>query len=151
MAGLPARAASRLRPRRAPRHVRMCHGCVSRAAARLRAARLLRERLRHCVCLPLPLPCVTHPPPVPSLCCAALTVLCAQNGYTPLHLAALCGHASVVTLLCERGANKEAKNNVRPRHTHTSKTKGCITQHERGLPKQLGSGGGHGGAGGARH
>jgi hypothetical protein len=45
-------------------------------------------------------------------------VLCAQSGWTPLHFAASRGHASVVTLLCERGADKEANDNVRTRHAH---------------------------------
>jgi hypothetical protein len=38
---------------------------------------------------------------------------CAQNGNTPLHQAAVNGHVECVALLVERGANKEAKNNVR--------------------------------------
>jgi hypothetical protein len=46
----------------------------------------------------------------------ASLLLCAQKSNTPLHWAAHNGHASVVTLLCERGADKEAKNNVRTRH-----------------------------------
>jgi hypothetical protein len=37
----------------------------------------------------------------------------AQNDNTPLHMAAHNDHASVVTLLLERGADKEAKNKVR--------------------------------------
>jgi ankyrin repeat protein len=36
-----------------------------------------------------------------------------QLGYTPLHGAAMGGHAECVTLLVDRGANKEATNNVR--------------------------------------
>jgi hypothetical protein len=38
---------------------------------------------------------------------------CAQFGSTPLHCAALRGHVACVALLVERGANKEAKDNVR--------------------------------------
>jgi hypothetical protein len=38
-----------------------------------------------------------------------------QAGDTPLHCAVF-GRASVVTLLLERGADKEAKNNVRSRN-----------------------------------
>ena len=42
----------------------------------------------------------------------------AQKGWTPLHYAALYGHLVVVRLLLERGADKEAKSNVRaPRVT----------------------------------
>jgi hypothetical protein len=37
----------------------------------------------------------------------------AQYGSTPLHIAACAGHASVVTVLCECGADKEAKGWVR--------------------------------------
>jgi hypothetical protein len=43
-----ARAALPPRPRRAPRRVRMCRDCVSRAEVRPRAARRRRERLRRC-------------------------------------------------------------------------------------------------------
>ena len=35
-----------------------------------------------------------------------------QDGRTPLHYAALNGHKDVAALLLERGADKEAKNNV---------------------------------------
>jgi hypothetical protein len=42
-----------------------------------------------------------------------MLVPCAQYGSTPLHCAAEKGHAPVVTLLLERGANKEAKDIVR--------------------------------------
>jgi ankyrin repeat protein len=45
-------------------------------------------------------------------------VLCAQSGNTPLHNAAQSGHASVVTLLLERRADKDAKDKVRTRHAH---------------------------------
>jgi ankyrin repeat protein len=48
-------------------------------------------------------------------------VVRAQEGNTPLHNAAENGDASVIAALCERGADKEAKNNVRctrpPAHT----------------------------------
>ena len=37
----------------------------------------------------------------------------AQYGNTPLHLAARYGHLEVAQLLLERGADKEAKANVR--------------------------------------
>jgi ankyrin repeat protein len=37
----------------------------------------------------------------------------AQDGKTPLHYAAQEGHAFVLTLLLERGADKEAKQEVR--------------------------------------
>jgi ankyrin repeat protein len=43
------------------------------------------------------------------MCCVAR----AQNGWTPLHMAAWNGRVSVVPLLLERGADKEAKTNVR--------------------------------------
>jgi ankyrin repeat protein len=43
----------------------------------------------------------------------------AQSGKTPLHNAAQNGHASVITLLLECGADKEAKNDVRrAAHAH---------------------------------
>jgi hypothetical protein len=54
-------------------------------------------------------------------CCADLSSLsaaalrrcgCAQHGNTPLHRAAN-GRVACVSLLVERGANKEAKNSVR--------------------------------------
>jgi ankyrin repeat protein len=38
---------------------------------------------------------------------------CAQNGMTPLHWAAFKGKVACVALLVERGANKDAKNDVR--------------------------------------
>ena len=38
---------------------------------------------------------------------------CAQEGTTPLHRAAQAGHASVVTVLLEFGADKDAKDEVR--------------------------------------
>jgi hypothetical protein len=38
---------------------------------------------------------------------------CAQEGGTPLHYAASNGHVACVTLLVERGANKDAKGYVR--------------------------------------
>jgi hypothetical protein len=38
---------------------------------------------------------------------------CAQTGRTPLHYAAWHGHVACVTLLVERGADKEATNEVR--------------------------------------
>jgi ankyrin repeat protein len=37
----------------------------------------------------------------------------AQYDWAPLHYAAAEGHASVITLLLERGANMEAKTKVR--------------------------------------
>ena len=37
---------------------------------------------------------------------------CLQDGYTPLHRAAINGHAEVAKLLLERGAALEAKDNV---------------------------------------
>ena len=37
----------------------------------------------------------------------------AQSGKTPLHDAAICGYLDIVQLLLERGADKEAKDNVR--------------------------------------
>ncbi len=43
------------------------------------------------------------------MCCVGR----AQYGQTPLYMAAMSGHASVVTLLLERGADKEAKDEVR--------------------------------------
>jgi hypothetical protein len=49
---------------------------------------------------------------------AHLLLLRAQDGMTPLHWAAYNGHASVVTLLCERGADKETKTEVCTRHAH---------------------------------
>ncbi len=38
---------------------------------------------------------------------------CAQDGNTPLHAAALCGHAPVVATLLEHGARKNPTSNVR--------------------------------------
>jgi ankyrin repeat protein len=46
----------------------------------------------------------------------------AQLGYTPLHVAAVKGRASVVTLLYECGADKDAKNNVRSTRAHTRRS-----------------------------
>jgi hypothetical protein len=43
----------------------------------------------------------------------ARCVLRAQDEWTPLHYAAQHGYVSIVTLLCERGADKEAKDKVR--------------------------------------
>jgi ankyrin repeat protein len=55
-----------------------------------------------------------------------LLLLCAQSGYTPLHDAAENGNTSVVQLLLERGANKEAKTNVvRTRHAHACAPRCC--------------------------
>jgi hypothetical protein len=48
---------------------------------------------------------------------AALTALrrgCAQFFCTPLHWAANNDNVACVVALCERGANKQAKNDVRP-------------------------------------
>jgi hypothetical protein len=50
-----------------------------------------------------------------------------QWGNTPLHWAAKKGYASVVTLLLERGANKNAKENVRT--CHHAHTHALTTQH----------------------
>jgi hypothetical protein len=39
---------------------------------------------------------------------------CAQDGFTPLHWPAQSGYLECVRLLMERGADKDAKSNVRP-------------------------------------
>ena len=45
--------------------------------------------------------------------CHARCVRRAQNGFTPLHCAAVQGHESIVTLLLDCGADKEATDEVR--------------------------------------
>ena len=45
-----------------------------------------------------------------------------QDDWTPLHCAAVWGHASVVTLLLERGADIKAKDNVRRTHAAIAAT-----------------------------
>jgi hypothetical protein len=63
---------------------------------------------------------------LPPLRCAAHTaLLCAQMGWTPLHCATAYGRASVVTLLCERGADMEAKDIVR----HARHARACADAH----------------------
>jgi hypothetical protein len=81
----------------------------------------------------------------PCVCCVGR----AQYGNTPLHEAACEGHASVVTLLLERGADMEAKRHVRaalrprprtstwPRAFHSARrcSGGTRRQRRRALPQ----------------
>jgi hypothetical protein len=115
-----AAAARRRRAARCAAPRRLLFAARTRAACGCRSAHTHAPPPPLRPSFPLPLPCVTPPirPPTPLLCCAVrvvLLLLCAQGGGTPLHFAAAYGHASVVTLLCERGANKEAKDYVRTR------------------------------------
>ena len=50
---------------------------------------------------------------------------CAQIGFTPLHEAALNGKPECVRLLVERGADKEAKDDVRA-PTHVTAAARCV-------------------------
>jgi hypothetical protein len=63
---------------------------------------------------------------------------CAQDGYTPLHWAADNGHVACVALLVERGANKDAKTNVRcaapspaaAPDGHNERTVACLSERD---------------------
>ena len=48
----------------------------------------------------------------------------AQNGETPIHVAAMCGHLSVVRLLVRAGASIDARNKARVR-AWALPTQGC--------------------------
>jgi hypothetical protein len=110
-----------------------CRAAARRARARARSRALGGLLLRHCAavarapftpiyfalpphrcrrrhCLRPHIRALTLPP----MSAAVLRcVVRAQDGWTPLHHAARFGHASVVTLLCEKGADTKAKSNVR--------------------------------------
>jgi hypothetical protein len=122
---------------------RHCHACLRTRAALppcvvLRPLTIYAAPSQCRLSVPPPLPggvgWLRGPPPPPhaaplscfllgalKLCPAAVLrhvrcVVRAQDGSTPLHYAAAEGHAPVVTLLCERGANKAATDRVRTRH-----------------------------------
>jgi hypothetical protein len=96
---------------------RILAACVCRGA---RAHTSARHHRRRCGLPSAPLAARDASAPLPAAVLRRVrcVVLCAQDGWTPLHNAAYYGHASIVTLLCERGADKEAKDNVRTRHAH---------------------------------
>ena len=53
------------------------------------------------------------PPPLPAPAPLLLRAWLLQNGWTPLHEAALKGHLQVAQALVEAGADVNSKNNVR--------------------------------------
>ena len=60
---------------------------------------------------PPPLPSFLPPPPFPPFLSYDVTMF--QDGSTALMLAAMYGHLACVKVLVEKGADLEAKNNVR--------------------------------------
>jgi hypothetical protein len=130
-AGARARGAARrsaprtVQPRRdASRHDTRVWARAFSGGGQSRTAARPSDRCRTAQCAPSPLQLPAPPPPhraaptLPSLaalCCAALWRV--QGGCTPLHEAASHGHPSVVTLLCKRGADKEAHTAHARMHT----------------------------------
>jgi hypothetical protein len=104
-------SAARRRSTRALAFGGRCTLCTS--GAYRRARRGLRH-LRNEVCAAAPPDCLARAvsPPQPALADAA-DYIGAQYGYTPLHYAASNGQLECARLLLERGADKEAKEDVR--------------------------------------
>ena len=58
-----------------------------------------------------------------------------DDGWTPLHFAALRGHLSVVQYLCEQGADKDARDNIG--RTPLDLARGCDAEVEEFLKVSL--------------
>jgi hypothetical protein len=103
-----------------PLHAAAFNGALSCVEALLAhgADTEARDKARHgLLCERLPRRC-THDAPLAALT-HACPLLCAQRGRTPLHRAARAGKVSCVEALCARGADVEAREQVRMRCSST--------------------------------